>query len=208
VQWFFRLPWISGQKHLPRLLNSGITANPVSIFRDAQQGNAGGGEAKAEVIEVLPRIKEGGAFVKFTHAPDATPLDIQAVVSQYLKAKVIRPWLAPLLSVRAGLVVGKPWVEDLYRLPSSRIRVEFLPTAPGEAAADLSQEQLYAFFRRYGKLADIVTQPPDSKVLPRFAYLDYTNFRKAVMAKVASCSQPRQGVTNAMAELHARIYCR
>ena len=138
----------------------------------------------AEIVEVMPRIKEGGAFVKFTHGSDATPLSVQTAVSKYLREKGIRPWSAPLLSVRSGLVMGKPWVEDLYRLPSARLKVEFLPPSPEETAAELSQEQLYAFFRPYGKLADIVAQPPDSKVVPRFAYLDYANFRRAVMAKV------------------------
>lgn len=48
---------------------------------------------------------------------------------------------------------------------------------------ELSQEQLYSFFRQYGKLGDIITQPPDSKILPKFAYLDFSNMPKAIMAK-------------------------
>jgi hypothetical protein len=73
--------------------------------------------------------------------------------------------------------------EDLYRLPSTRVRVEFLATSPGGNAAELSQEQLYSFFRPYGKLMDIIPQSPDSKVLPRFSYVDFTAMRKAIMAK-------------------------
>lgn len=81
------------------------------------------------------------------------------------------------------MVRGRPWVEDLYRLPTPRIKVEFLPPNPGTEAVELSQEQLYAFFRPYGKLADIIPQAPDSKILPKFAFLDFTARRRAIMAK-------------------------
>lgn len=74
-------------------------------------------------------------------------------------------------------------MEDLYRLPSQRVKVEFLPTSPGGEAAELSQEDLYAFFRPYGKLADIVPQPPDSKLTPKYAHLDFGRTGEAVMAK-------------------------
>ena len=162
-----------------------VSGNPSDVFKKAQSSvTATSGQTAAEVVEVLPRIKEGGAFVKFTYGDGQTPLDVQAAVSKYLREKNLTPWWAPLQGVRAGLVMGRPWVEDLYRLPSARLRIEFLPTSPGAEVAELSQEQLYTFFRPYGKLADIVTQPPDSKVVPKFAYLDYAKVRKAVMAKV------------------------
>ncbi len=80
-------------------------------------------------------------------------------------------------------MVGKPWLEDLYRFPSCRIKVEFVPTTPGGTAAELSQETLYSLFRRYGKLAEISSQPSDSKVLPKFAYLDFARMRHAIMAR-------------------------
>jgi len=79
--------------------------------------------------------------------------------------------------------VGKPWLEDLYRFPSCRIKVEFVPTAPGGEAAELSQETLYSIFRRYGKLAEISSQASDSKVLPKFAFLDFARMRHAIMAR-------------------------
>lgn len=138
----------------------------------------------AEVLEVLPRFKEGGAFVKFSHAPGSTNESVAAAVQKYLREKNVKPWFSPLTSVNANLVLGKPWVEDLYRLPSPRLKVEFLPTNPGAEVAELSQEQLYSFFRPYGKLADIVPQPADSKILPKFAYVDFARMRKAVSAKV------------------------
>lgn len=104
-------------------------------------------------------------------------------VRQHLRQHRIRAWWSPFTTVRAGLVIGKPWVEDLIRLPSRRLRVEFLPTSPGAEVAELSQEQLYSFFRPYGKLSDIIPQPSDSKVIPRYAYLDFARLGNAVMAR-------------------------
>jgi hypothetical protein len=61
--------------------------------------------------------------------------------------------------------------------------VEFVPTSPGGEAAELSQEALYSLFRRYGKISEITSQPSDSKILPKFAYLDYSAMRNSVMAR-------------------------
>jgi hypothetical protein len=105
------------------------------------------------------------------------------LVSRYLEENPIKPWFSPFQRIRTNLVVGKPWLEDLYRFPSTRIKVEFVPPSPGLEAAELSQETLYSLFRKYGKLAEITSQPADSKVLPKFAYLDFTRIRHAVRAK-------------------------
>lgn len=72
---------------------------------------------------------------------------------------------------------------SLSRFPSCRIKVEFIPTSPGGQAAELSQEALYSLFRKYGKLAEITSQASDSKVLPKFAYLDFARMRHAIMAR-------------------------
>lgn len=42
---------------------------------------------------------------------------------------------------------------------------------------------MYSFFRPFGKLSDIVAQASDSKVVPRYAYLDFAHYQKAIMAK-------------------------
>lgn len=80
-------------------------------------------------------------------------------------------------------MVGKPWLEDLARFPSGRIKVEFVSVTPGAEAVELSQETLYSLFRRYGKLAQISSQPSDSKVLPKYAYIDFARMRNAVVAR-------------------------
>ena len=136
--------------------------------------------------EVLPRMREGGAFVKFTHDGSAPTSKIEKVLQEYLREEPVKPWWSPWKRMRVKAVKGRPWVEDLMRLPASRLRVEFVsgePGAPASEAVELSQEQLFQFFRPYGKLGDIVMQPPDSKVLPKFAYLDYSSIGKAIMAR-------------------------
>ncbi|KAK5270106.1 mitochondrial escape protein 2 [Exophiala xenobiotica] len=135
------------------------------------------------VTKVLPRLREGGAFVKFTHDEGITVAELEDTLKGYLKEKPIKPWFNPFRQVRASLVRGRPWIEDLYRVPSSKVKVEFLPTSPETSAAELTQETLYSLFRRYGKLSEIVPEPFDSKVLPRYAYIDYTSLRYATMAK-------------------------
>jgi len=100
-----------------------------------------------------------------------------------MEEKPIRPWFNPFRRVRAFLVRGKPWIEDLYRLPSSRVRVEFLPTTPEAQAAELTQETLYTLFRKYGKLLNIEPQPSDSKVIPKYGLIDFERVRFATMAK-------------------------
>ena len=136
-----------------------------------------------QVVDVLPRLKEGGAYVKFTHDPSASATEIEAAIRTYLRENPIKPWWNPFQRMHMRLVRGRPWVEDLYRLPSPRLKVEFLPTAPGAEVAELSQEQLYSFFRQYGKITDIISQPSDSKILPKYAFIDFHGIRKAVMAK-------------------------
>ena len=136
--------------------------------------------------EVLPRIREGGAFVKFTHDGTTSTSEIEKTLRQYLKDEPVKPWWAPFRRMRTKAVKGRPWVEDLMRMPAPRLRVEFISGEPGGNPADaveLSQEDLFQFFRPYGKLSDIVMQPPDSKILPKFAHVDFTTMGKAIMAK-------------------------
>ena len=153
-------------------------ADPMKIIQQALPKGL-----PIKVTEVMPRVKEGGAFVKFSHDDAVTLPEIEGTLRGYMQDSPIRPWFNPLRRVRAFLVRGKPWIEDLYRLPSSRIRVEFLPTTPEASPAELTQETLFSLFRRYGKLSEITPQPSDSKVVPRYAHVDYTRIRFATMAK-------------------------
>lgn len=135
------------------------------------------------VTEIIPRLKDGGAFVKFTHASDVSSTEIEDTLAKSLAEQPIRPWFNPFLGIKAGLVRGRPWLEDLYRFPKSRVRVEFVPATDKDPAADLSQETLYSIFRRYGSITDITSQPSDSKVLPKYAFVDFVLVRDAIMAR-------------------------
>jgi hypothetical protein len=136
-----------------------------------------------KVTEILPRLKDGGAFVKFSHASELTAKEIEGTISRRLEENPIKPFFNPFRGVEAGLVKGVPWLEDLHRFPYGRLRVEFVPPTPGEEAVELSQEDLYSIFRKYGKIAEITSQPFDSKVVPKFAYVDFAFVRDAIMAR-------------------------
>ncbi|CUS11960.1 unnamed protein product [Tuber aestivum] len=127
------------------------------------------------ITGIVPRLKDGGAFVKF-RSPDVE--ETGAVIADFLKEKKLKPWFSPLKRVRAFIVRGNPWLEDLYRFPSTRLKVEFVG---GEGS--LSQEATYALFRRYGRIVDILPQPPGSKELPKFTIVQYLRMRSATAAR-------------------------
>ena len=136
-----------------------------------------------KIKEIIPRVKEGGSFVKFSHDAQMAPRDIEGTLRTFLKDNPVKPIFNPWRRVRAFLVEGKPWVEDLYRFPSPKVKVEFLPATSGGETTELSQEQLYSIFRRYGKISEITPQPTDSKVLPKYANVKFALNRYSVMAK-------------------------
>ncbi|EFX05931.1 mitochondrial escape protein [Grosmannia clavigera kw1407] len=163
------------------------------------------------ITEIVPRLKDGGVFIKFRHPADLAATEIEESLTRSLYKSPVRPWFNPLWGcMRAGLVRGVPWLEDLAsRVPSERVRVEFcappppplLPsrtgaassaatTAPvaggdasGSASLELSQETIYSLFRRYGKIAEISSQPFESKTLPRYTVIDFVRVRDAVLAR-------------------------
>jgi hypothetical protein len=80
-----------------------------------------------------------------------------------------RPWFSLGRPCRAFLVQGVPWMEDLDRFPSRELQVEM-------AGPAIPQEELYAIFRPYGRIHDIV---PGDKV----ARIMYTSIRSATAAR-------------------------
>ncbi|KAL8669575.1 MAG: hypothetical protein Q9168_005844 [Polycauliona sp. 1 TL-2023] len=153
-------------------------ADPINIAQKALPDSL-----SLQVKEILPRLKEGGAYAKLLHDPKVSPPEIEAALQEYLEKTSPKPWFNPFRSVGSHLVRGRPWLEDLQRYPSQKLRVEFLPTGPNSEAAELPEETLYTLFRTYGKLGDIKPQPAGSKDLPKYATLYYGNIRDAIMAK-------------------------
>ncbi|WYZ36599.1 hypothetical protein EsH8_II_000105 [Colletotrichum jinshuiense] len=158
--------------------SGGLGSDPINLVKRAIPN-----DLPIKVTEILPRLKDGGAFVKFSHGSDVVPKEIESTLAQALEKNPLRPWFNPFRGVKAGLVKGVPWLEDLYRFPKSRVRVEFTGKDAGGEAVELSQETLYSVFRRYGKIAEITSQPSDSKILPKFAYIDFALVRDAIMAR-------------------------
>ncbi|KAI2625279.1 RNA12 protein-domain-containing protein [Hypomontagnella submonticulosa] len=178
-----RAPWKSPDQDLSELMkrfeNSTLgVLDPINMVKRAVPKTIG-----VKVTEILPRLKDGGAFVKFSYPADVSVKQVEEAVTKSLEEKPVKPFFSPFRGVQAGLVKGIPWLEDLHRFPKDRLRVEFVPKNPGEQAVELSQETLYSLFRRYGKIADIQSQPWDSKVLPKFAYVDFASVRDAIMAR-------------------------
>lgn len=122
--------------------------------------------------------KDGGAFVKFAYDPKITnPRAIESTVQSHLKHAPVRPWFSPLHPVRAFLVEGVPWIEDLDQFPSSRLKVEFV------AGPQLSQESLYNLFRRFGKIKYIIRQSGESKEVPKWAIVQFSRVRNATASR-------------------------
>ncbi|KAJ5984364.1 hypothetical protein N7481_006463 [Penicillium waksmanii] len=182
VQWLLRGPFSHIQPLegiLKRINHPDLAAaDPTQIVKRAIPQSL-----DLEIKEVITRYKEGGAFVKYARKPGIKDEEIQEAIKEHLAKSPIRPWFNPFQRVDADLVQGRPWIEDLYRVPSASLRVEFLPSASEAPATELTQEALYSLFRPYGKLLDIHPQPSDSKLEPRYATLRFSRPRFAVMAR-------------------------
>ncbi|KAF3766289.1 hypothetical protein M406DRAFT_97535 [Cryphonectria parasitica EP155] len=152
--------------------------NPINMVRRTIPD-----DGSLKVTELIPRPKDGGCFVKVSYPPGTSPDEIEGKLSAQLAKQPVKPWFNPFRGIKVGLVNGVPWLEDMARFPKSRLKIEFTPKDPGAEAAELSQENLFSLFRRYGKIADIISQAPDSKVLPKYAYLDFAFTRDAIMAR-------------------------
>ncbi|XHG06418.1 mitochondrial escape protein 2 [Aspergillus wentii] len=140
-------------------------------------------ELNLDIKAVVPRFEEGGAFVKYSHKPGVTDSEIEDAINNYLEKSPIRPWFNPFQKIDVACVHGRPWIEDLYRIPSLRVRVEFLPSEADTSATELSTEALYSLLRRYGKLQEIERQASDSRTMPRYALVEFSRLKYAIMAR-------------------------
>ncbi|KAI1461160.1 RNA12 protein-domain-containing protein [Annulohypoxylon moriforme] len=178
-----RAPWKSPDEDLSKLMERFESSSlgildPINLVKRAIPETA-----PVKITEILPRLKDGGAFVKFTYPSNVPVQEIETTITKSLQENPVKPFFSLWRGVQAGLVHGIPWLEDLHRFPNDRLRIEFVPKKPGEEAVELSQETLYSLFRRYGKIAEISSQPWDSKVLPRYAHVDFALVRDAIMAR-------------------------
>ncbi|ODV88062.1 hypothetical protein CANARDRAFT_26224 [[Candida] arabinofermentans NRRL YB-2248] len=129
-----------------------------------------------EITSFTPLPRDGSAFAKFK-VPDGMDIqDFNKRVIQNLKDKQGKGIFSYLFHPRCFAVKGVPWIEDLRRYPSAKLKITY-------EGPDLSQENLYLLFRRYGSINDIVPPAPDSKDNPRSARIFYRSLRSAIAAR-------------------------
>ncbi|KAJ1727965.1 mitochondrial escape protein 2 [Coemansia biformis] len=137
----------------------------------------------ASISDIGPHARDGGGMVSFTFLapedPDSARQAAEAVVGAvdaHLAKGGRRRWFG-LAPIRALPVRGVPFTEDIVRmLPSKEVKVEF-------GGPDLTVEQIYREFRRFGRILDIETQPSTSKDTPRWAIVHFTGLREATRAR-------------------------
>ncbi|KAK9460625.1 RNA12 protein-domain-containing protein [Lipomyces oligophaga] len=151
-----------------RELKSGIT--------DYLKGRLVPEDLNIEIENVIPRLKDGGVYVKFINKSGFSEQEVESRIQEFVNETSPRPWFNPLHTLRAYAVQGIPWIEDLHTFPSSRLRVEF-------EGPDLDQETLYFLFRRYGLIRNITPLSPASKDLPRYSIIQFVRLRSATSAR-------------------------
>lgn len=120
LRWVLRIPWLQSDRNLPQLLNSFNNSTLSAIDPLVLVKRAIPKTMPMKVTEILPRLKDGGAFVKFSHPAGLSAAEIEETLKGYLRETNIKPWFSPFRRIRCNLVQGKPWLEDLYRFPSER----------------------------------------------------------------------------------------
>lgn len=75
---------------------------PISIIHRALPDSL-----PLEITEVVPRAKEGGAFVKYTHKPGnaQSDVDIEQAIQEHLEKNPITPWFNPFQGVGVSRVL-------------------------------------------------------------------------------------------------------
>lgn len=106
--------------------------------------------------EFVPLKRDGGAFVKFQVPLTSSVKELTKIIEKNCQENrmahdrsiwhYVTLWLK---FPRAYQVKGTPWIEDMSRYPSSKLKVIF----EGEP---LTEEELYVLFRRYGAIVDII----------------------------------------------------
>ncbi|KAG9096084.1 mitochondrial escape protein 2 [Ceratobasidium sp. 370] len=146
-----------------------------------------------KVLEIEPRIKDGGVFVHFEYISplgSATPhdpttrltelkalADIQAAIqAAAVKHGGIPSWLGFRGPRKFWLVRGRPWREDMDRFASSILKTEF-------DGPDVHPESLYDVLRPYGRITKLDPPTPAPAGVPRSATVTYSRVHAAVLAR-------------------------
>lgn len=125
-----------------------------------------------ELRSSIPVKRDGGVFATFLVPTQYTKAQVNSMIQQNTIKESSVPFLSFFTRAAAFPVKGSPWIEDLRRLPTTTIVVNFQGPA-------LTQEELYSLFRRYGTIIDIF--PTTGAGSP--AKVKYRSFRGAICAK-------------------------
>lgn len=109
-----------------------------------------------ECEDFVPFRRDGGAFAKFLVPPTSSVKELTETIEGNIQRNKVHyeQFAGGLLALwrsypRAYRVKGTPWIEDLSRFPSSKLKVKF-------DGVPLTEEELYLLFRRYGLIIDII----------------------------------------------------
>lgn len=131
---------------------------------------------KYAITSMQPMKRDGGAFVKFQIPWNESIQDFNKELLKKVNQLQSTGLLNFFVKPRCFPVKGTPWIEDLRRFPSPKVKVAF-------QGPDLTQEELYFLFRRYGVISDIIPPKPDSKDIPRSSFIEFNLVRGAITAK-------------------------
>lgn len=133
-------------------------------------------DLNVEITKFTPMKRDGGAFVNFLVPSDLTVQQFnQKIIDNVSQQKGKGLWNR-LSHPQCYPVKGSPWIEDLYRFPSRKIKVSL-------EGPDLTQEQLYLLFRRYGIIWEIASPRQEPSEPLKCAYLSFKNTGSAIAAK-------------------------
>ncbi|OUM51589.1 hypothetical protein BVG19_g697 [[Candida] boidinii] len=129
-----------------------------------------------QITKFTPIRRDGGAFVRFRVPEETDIAEFNSKIIARVNGKKKTGIFSLLFDPRCYVVKGTPWIEDLRRYPSPNIKILF-------EGPDLTQENLYTLFRRYGTIADIIPVKPDSKDSPKTATVRFRTTRAGVSAR-------------------------
>ncbi|EGV63325.1 hypothetical protein CANTEDRAFT_135151 [Yamadazyma tenuis ATCC 10573] len=131
------------------------------------------------IMDFIPLRRDSGAFVKFSVPEGYSPKEVIAKICTNVSNSENDANNFKKLYMRLTRnnpttfqVKGTPWIEDLRRFPSSKLKVKF-------EGPSLTEEELYILFRRYGTIIDI---NPASSSNP-IALIQFKRLRSSICAK-------------------------
>ncbi|CUM64078.1 uncharacterized protein PRCAT00001667001 [Priceomyces carsonii] len=137
--------------------------------------------ASTRILDFVPLRRDGGAFAKFSVPPNVSTDEFTAQIKENVRKHEAK-YNERILNKVSNMiwnrfpycysVKGTPWIEDLRRFPSPKLKVMF-------DGQPLNEEELYVLFRRYGLILDII--PASSTA--SFATVIFKNVRSAICAR-------------------------